>query len=73
MKLSPVYLKYGAAFATGYVGALVPVFALGQVPEGKSLLAALGAGLVSTGLFHLPGPQAGNPSSEETAGDPGEH
>lgn len=48
--------KYLTAFASGYVGALVPVFVSGHLPERPALVAAIGAGLVATGLFHCPSP-----------------
>jgi len=50
------FLKYGAAFLSGYVGALIPVLATGSVPSQRVLIAAIGAGLLATGLFHCPSP-----------------
>jgi len=58
LKAGGVWLKYAGAFASGYVEALLPVLATGVLPEGKALIAAFAAGLVATGLFHCPSPQA---------------
>jgi hypothetical protein len=52
-------LKYGAAFITGYVGALLPVLATGDPPSQKALVAAFAPALLATGLFHAPGPLLG--------------
>lgn len=51
-----VLTKYGAAFVSGYIGALLPILATGDLPGKKALIAALAAGLLATGLFHCPGP-----------------
>ncbi len=50
-------MSYATAFAFGYVGALIPILATGQFPDQKALIAAIAAGLVATGLFHLPSPK----------------
>jgi len=49
-------LKYTAAFASGYFGALVPILATGDLPGRQALVAALAAGIVATGLLHCPNP-----------------
>lgn len=58
MKTPSVWMKYLGAFASGYVGALLPILATGDLPGRQALIAALAAGLVATGLFHCPGPQS---------------
>lgn len=49
-------IKYLAAFAGGYVGALIPTFAAGNLPDTRALISAIAGGLVATGLFHSPSP-----------------
>ena len=49
--------KYAAAFAAGYVGALLPVVARGDVPDRHALIAALAAGILATHLLDLESPR----------------
>jgi len=51
-----IVIKYGAAFASGYVGSLLPVLATGDTPSQKALIAAVVPALLATGLFHSPSP-----------------
>jgi len=48
--------QYLAAFASGYIGALLPVLATGDLPSQKAYIAAIAVGALATGLFHCPGP-----------------
>lgn len=50
------FLKYLAAFLSGYFGALLPFMAGGSLPSGQQWLAAVVPGLLATGLLHLPSP-----------------
>jgi len=58
LKPVSVLVKYVAAFAGGYVGALIPILASGDLPGQKALIAAVAGGLLATGLFHSPGPSS---------------
>jgi len=51
--------KYVAAFLSGYIGALLPILATGEIPCQKALIAALVPGLIATGLIHYPSPKQG--------------
>ena len=53
------WIKYLAAFLTGYVSALLPIVATGDLPSQKALIAALAPALIATGLFHTPSPSQG--------------
>ena len=49
--------KYLAAFAAGYVGALLPTVARGDLPDRHALIAALAAGILATHLLDLESPR----------------
>jgi hypothetical protein len=50
-------LKYVAAFAAGYIGALLPTVAHGDWPDRHALIAALAAGVLATHLLDLESPR----------------
>lgn len=50
-------LKYGLAFAAGYVGALLPVLSRGDWPDRHALIAALASGVLATHLLDLESPR----------------
>jgi len=52
------YWKYLAAFAAGYVGALLPILSRGDLPDRHALIAALAAGVLATHLLDLESPRA---------------
>jgi len=54
----PTILKYLGAFAVGFVGTLIPSLIGGAWPIPQTYIAALGYGLVATGLFHAIPPRA---------------
>jgi hypothetical protein len=49
--------KYLAAFAAGYVGALLPILSRGDWPDRHALIAALAAGVLATHLLDLESPR----------------
>lgn len=51
-----VLLRYVAVFLGSYLAALVPTLSEGLWPTSHQFVAALGAGLLGMGLFHLPSP-----------------
>jgi VIT1/CCC1 family predicted Fe2+/Mn2+ transporter len=50
-------VKYATAFVAGYVGALLPVVARGDLPDRHALIAAIAAGVLATHLLDLESPR----------------
>ena len=58
------FMRYAGAFATGFMAPLIGIMATGNWPSVHILPAALAAGMMGTGLFHMTPPAKPTPPAQ---------